>query len=945
MNNHFYNPRNVLAAHWASAAEQTCKMLHPELSVAEIRNLPMMQGVYTQLRTITEEGKLLPKPGVQAKEVDNAAYLSQQYLVLATTAGAFTYTDEALYDAYLAWADAYNDANEIADFSTEDLAGFALCLIVWLGTVLSLNQAEQKILDWVFEKLANHFGLSQTVIDEVKAYLDEIIGADIPFAYRPSTSYPSYGVLGWEIPNNAQVIMLGDWGTGMDDAKEFLKALWKQAYLDNPSSQIVFIHLGDIYYCGLPVECNEYFLEIFQSVSAELASELPSTPGYNPSYPFQTRPPIFTIPGNHEYYSNGGGYFQLLDALNSDWNNNDSSKHQQCSFFCLRSADGRWQFLGMDTGQDDHNALSDMLRGGAEEYGIQNYVDAYLEWRQNSSLPNWMQKWIYAFPDAIVQTYFDIVGPHAPKLQASEVSWLQNKFTNFSGATILCSHHQLFSQEATIDYETPQYLNVGLRQNFASYFGNNVAAWFWGHEHTYAMYKDGLQGLNKGRLLGSSAYEATDAADTPYANNYPMIQFNSNMFDAGVTIGANGSGILNHAAAIFTFNGSDVANVVYYQFPAWSQLDPVPSNPALTVITSEQINRNSSSFVSLEPSWLGNQQIKKGTVHTANSPSVAAFLNNLFLVYQDHSGHLNWCYSDVADFKPVASDPSSQQMTWTTNQLISISGNTFATNNSPASLFVNNIWYIFYVDTSQRICLITAEIGEDGDLSWSNVGALYTGSKNLLTTSGFAVTMYEGGIYIYYLDNDKNSDNSYDIKCAKYNPLSTGTGVTLIDRINSNGGDTFTGVQLAAAGYNTDQGGSGNFLMLVYLESDGDLKWVTTQNPDSASAYTSPIKVNTHKEGGSTDSLQSSAGVALTIMRGNFMMVRVDNSQNLKSQVYDISSGTWYGDVAVDVHANNPDKQPENAQSSHYPSLAVVQGGAFLLYRGDSTDDIYWAYA
>src|SRR5947208_16184590 len=70
------------------------------------------------------------------------------------------------------------------------------------------------------------------------------------------------------------------------------------------------------------------------------------------------RVPVFTIPGNHDYYDWGSGFYQLIDGpLNPP---SEPSWRQQASYFCLRTEDGRWQFLAMDTARSEAEPLAGM---------------------------------------------------------------------------------------------------------------------------------------------------------------------------------------------------------------------------------------------------------------------------------------------------------------------------------------------------------------------------------------------------------------------------------------------------------------------------------------------------------------------------------------------------------------------------------------------------------
>jgi hypothetical protein len=175
-------------------------------------------------------------------------------------------------------------------------------------------------------------------------------------------------VIDGKLPAKARVAIVGDWGTGQDAAKLVLRQIANK----NPD---VVIHLGDIYYAATQFEVNTYFLPIWKQV-LNLGDKL-------------DRIPTFTLAGNHDMYSGGGPYYQLLTQLG-----------QPASYFCLRN--DHWQFVAMDTGYNDHNPAA----GGAGS------------------------------------TY----------LRDTEVTWLADKVNNAGGrSTVLLSHHQLFTAFDMID--------------------------------------------------------------------------------------------------------------------------------------------------------------------------------------------------------------------------------------------------------------------------------------------------------------------------------------------------------------------------------------------------------------------------------------------------------------------------------------------------------------
>ena len=162
--------------------------------------------------------------------------------------------------------------------------------------------------------------------------------------------------------------------------------------------------------------------------------------------------PVFTLSGNHDMYSGGAGYYGLIARLNAG--PGGGAWQQRASSFCLRSADARWQFLAMDTG-----------------------LHAY-----------------------------DPFDTHPlTRLDPGEEDWLLARIAEFPGQTILLSHHPLFSGLARIGPGGPDGWNPNLLASYRRFTAAGpVAAWFWGHEHTMALYEPYL-GLPRGRCIGCGA--------------------------------------------------------------------------------------------------------------------------------------------------------------------------------------------------------------------------------------------------------------------------------------------------------------------------------------------------------------------------------------------------------------------------------------------------------
>lgn len=329
----------------------------------------------------------------------------------------------------------------------------------------------------------------------------------------------NYGVISYQLPSDARVAIIGDWGTGLDDAIQMVKNIVHRC---NPTA---IIHLGDIYYSGTPDECSQAFTEALIAAGADDI-------------------PVFTLPGNHDYYALGYGFYPMLAHLNP----RTRGALQEASYFCLRTVDGGYQFLGMDTGYSDANPGD--------------------------------------------QVNPDYAGPW---LQPTEVQWHKDKLDHFEGATILLSHHQLYSTNAKLngsvsEYAGLPYLNPYLYQAFWPYLQTKVATWIWGHEHNFALYKPGLLQLQQGVLLGCSAYEELTSAN-PYAQTYPEISYQTvpGGWQLGTNTDPNGTGYYNHAFAILDFSQrkypTDAVIARYYQYPSWGVT--APASPDASLLTEK----------------------------------------------------------------------------------------------------------------------------------------------------------------------------------------------------------------------------------------------------------------------------------------------------------------------------------------------------------------------
>jgi hypothetical protein len=250
--------------------------------------------------------------------------------------------------------------------------------------------------------------------------------------------------------------ILGDWGTGEQEAFAVLHQLMKQ----RPD---VVIHVGDIYYSGTHDECVTHFLRPIKKARKRYGDI-----------------PVYNLPGNHDYYSGGHGFYNILPQINLGVANGQVQKN---SFFCLQN--DSWQLEGMDTGYNDHDLLK--------------------------------------------------VADDTTKLRPDEAQWHEQQLAAAGNRkVILFSHHQLFSAFATIGAvgsSGPKYKNHHLAENLKRWrsCGNpKIVAWFWGHEHLLEVYAvPGTPGTSLpvlGRCVGNSAFPVFDNLGdyTPVTRDVPL---------------------------------------------------------------------------------------------------------------------------------------------------------------------------------------------------------------------------------------------------------------------------------------------------------------------------------------------------------------------------------------------------------------------------------------
>jgi len=164
------------------------------------------------------------------------------------------------------------------------------------------------------------------VTEVAKAMLERLAMGNHPFNPVPAEH---------EISDDARVVVVGDWGSGLARAREvarFMAEEVREALADGRQAHVV--HLGDVYYSGDPKEYDRHVLdEGWWPVTAEQAVGGVTS---------------WSLNGNHDMYSGGWGYFDHL--LADKRFSNQRADGRSTSFFRLKSPS--WSIVGLDTSWD-----------------------------------------------------------------------------------------------------------------------------------------------------------------------------------------------------------------------------------------------------------------------------------------------------------------------------------------------------------------------------------------------------------------------------------------------------------------------------------------------------------------------------------------------------------------------------------------------------------------
>jgi hypothetical protein len=154
--------------------------------------------------------------------------------------------------------------------------------------------------------------------------------------------FPDNSAQSTQIDLRARMVLVGDWGSGLPNAVKLAKNIWNshlQPELGRKDLHLV--HLGDVYHAGLPPDYKKNFLK-----------DWPVPSGY------EKYVASWCLAGNHDMYSGGHGYFNMLK-------DSRFSRQNKSSYFLLEN--DNWQVFGLDTSFDPR----DFSGEAGELYGEQ----------------------------------------------------------------------------------------------------------------------------------------------------------------------------------------------------------------------------------------------------------------------------------------------------------------------------------------------------------------------------------------------------------------------------------------------------------------------------------------------------------------------------------------------------------------------------------------------
>jgi hypothetical protein len=347
--------------------------------------------------------------------------------------------------------------------------------------------------------LAAHFhaagsNYSQTTYSPLKAFLPghmlTWISHVAKYWFRRKHNFRDYTTHGkgngiHEISDRTTLGLVGDWGTGTDEAQMVADRVAK----GRPDYTI---HLGDVYYVGGGTEVKENFLG-------------EKTSGYTPvKWPMGTKG-SFALTGNHEMYAHGNGYFRyVLPKMGLKDSEGEWGRGQWASFFCLQNK--HWRIIAIDTGYNS----TKFDWGRVPVIQKSKFIRTSRRFKPRCTLPEPLMKWL-------------------------------NETINPDGdnrGLILLSHHGSYSSFSEW-YQIPS-------QQLARIIHRPVI-WFWGHEHKLTIYdKYAVEGgiPTYGRCIGHGGMPV-DRGTLPDLNECRWLAWDNRRYDNGEEINAGYNGYAN----------------------------------------------------------------------------------------------------------------------------------------------------------------------------------------------------------------------------------------------------------------------------------------------------------------------------------------------------------------------------------------------------------------
>jgi hypothetical protein len=288
--------------------------------------------------------------------------------------------------------------------------------------------------------LAAHFGAgasrySQTEYSPLNAFLPSHVAAWIPRVMRywfrkkcPFRDYDAPGVGNgiYSMEDRATVSLVGDWGTGTDEAEEVANCVREFA----PDFSI---HLGDVYFVGGPTEIKENYLG-------------EKTSPYDPVKWPMGKKGSFALSGNHEMYARGHGYYdELLPRMGIRDAGSEWGGGQWASFFCLQNK--YWRIVGLDTAYNG----TKFDWGRVPVIGRSKWIRTSVGFKPRC-----------AFPPPLLEWLTNVVYPDGD-----------------NRGLILLTHHGCYSAFS-------EWYQIPARQ--LAQIIRRPLIWFWGHEHKLAIY-------------------------------------------------------------------------------------------------------------------------------------------------------------------------------------------------------------------------------------------------------------------------------------------------------------------------------------------------------------------------------------------------------------------------------------------------------------------------